>query len=92
MRPVCYACGIEMECQHTGTPMILEATFGSYQIWHGDLWECPICGTRVVCNWGSKPVAERHQNGNFQAHLDQAMLDPYTKSYWSTRKERGDDA
>lgn len=88
MRPICYACGLEMECQHNGTPMILEATFGSYQIWHGDLWKCPQCGIQVVSGFGRGPVAERHDGGNFQAHLDQAMLDPFAKSFWSNRTEK----
>ena len=40
-----------------------------YKVWAADLWECPACGTQILCGFGMAPIAERHHE-DFERTID----------------------
>ena len=53
MRPVCYACRVEMRCHKNG-----QAVVNGGSLWHGDVYRCPLCGVQVVVGFGREPISE----------------------------------
>ena len=70
-RPVCIECLIEMTPQKNGVHVeTVLKNKEPYEIWQGDLWQCPTCGQQIVCGYGERAVAE-HWQPNF---LDQKLI------------------
>lgn len=74
MTPACKTCGVLMECSKTGA--IVEIADGDgepYQVWSGDVFQCPSCHVEVVAQYGAKPIAERFTPG-FEGWRDRASV------------------
>jgi hypothetical protein len=73
MRPVCVKCQVEFQCHINGVAVavMLTNTDGlPYQLWHGDEWKCPGCGTLIVASYGREPIAEYcHGDGKMRAAM-----------------------
>jgi hypothetical protein len=61
MAPACLACKVEMRCVKTGAFVELVSDGSAYQVWSGDVFECPSCGAQVVAQYGRSPVVESHE-------------------------------
>jgi hypothetical protein len=53
--------------------LVLDADQRPYQIWHGDLWECPACKHRSIFGWGQNPIAE-HYEDSFKGWLNEVTF------------------
>ena len=64
-RPICINCAMEMRCIKTGAVIELLASFGSYELWHADVYECPGCNAQVVPpqSFAHAPVGQHHEQG-----------------------------
>ena len=62
-RPICVPCGREMHPEQNGCEVQINAVFGPYEIWSGDKWKCPTCGTEIVVGFGFKPMASHFESG-----------------------------
>lgn len=76
MKPICIKCarfyrpkrnGIYFRegMPTTGAPPGIENDhlWTDYKIWCGDLWECRGCGHQLLTGFGSRAIAEHHQEG-----------------------------
>ena len=84
--PVCVTCEIEFRMQQSGIAAELMAADMSYQVWSGDLWECPSCHFKIVSGFGHSPIAE-----HFQAHyaLSLETETPHgLVRYWGSAEDR----
>ena len=54
--PFCVEHGREMSVVRNGTRVLLSASFGPYELWAGDEYECPSDGKRIVTGWADGPV------------------------------------
>jgi len=61
--PICVKCGRHMRVKENG--VLAEEMSGSksYQVWHSDMWECPVCGHQVLTGYGQEPIMEHFQKG-----------------------------
>ena len=74
-RPICVPCRREMTALDNGHIVhILQSSNEPYQIWSGDLWECPECGNQAVIGFGRAPVAS-HFEDDFDKWLPQVDLE-----------------
>ena len=70
MRPVCVPCKATMQPEKNGFAVVSMAPdsfedgapVSPYQVWHGDKWKCRECGAEVVTGFGTKPIAESHED------------------------------
>lgn len=63
IRPVCVQCHIEFRAKKNGVSiLIMTSPATPYQLFMGDLWQCPICGTEIVSGFGLEPLAESWQD------------------------------
>ena len=46
-------------------------TLEPYQVYHADLWECPVCHVVIVLGFGAEPVLQ-HWEDDFDKKLNQA--------------------
>jgi hypothetical protein len=56
-KPVCVTCKVKMERVRSGVD-VLEQYLNPpepYQVWSGDLFECPGCGARIVADFANGP-------------------------------------
>lgn len=73
MRPVCVKCSVEMHCAKSGAPLIVfDEQKEPYQIWHVDLYQCPICSQSVVTGFALVPYARRGDQ-DFLGELERAL-------------------
>jgi hypothetical protein len=84
--PVCPKCELELRPAIAGIAAEAMATFGAYQLWSADLWECPGCHNQVVYGFGASPVAEHHQE-NYAAAFDLFPGKPHVR-FWANETER----
>ena len=64
-----------MRCAKTGVDVeLMMAAEAPYQIWSGDVFECPGCGFRVVSGFGGKPVAEHFQTQRYATFAKSVFL------------------
>lgn len=59
--PLCVRCQVEFRPKKNGVFVEEMAPFGSYKIWHADLWQCPCCKTEIVQGYAQQPIAEHYQ-------------------------------
>lgn len=66
IHPICVKCQVAYKPKRNG--VFVEVMGGkrlhrfSYQVFHGDLVECPKCGHQIVTGIGKNPVKEQFQN------------------------------
>lgn len=56
IHPICVKCKKEYRPKKNGVFVELMADFGSYEIFHADLVECPKCGHQIITGFGQGPV------------------------------------
>ena len=66
-RPVCVHCKRELRCSKNGRVLELISAGEPYQLWSGDEFQCPDCGTRVIVGYGREPMAEGFQKDRYAA-------------------------
>lgn len=64
----CAGCKVLLRPRKNDVTVLITASFGPYQIWQADLWECPECSQQVILGYGMKPWAEHYQP-DFKDHL-----------------------
>ena len=81
-QPICVNCRVSLRCEKTGVDV--EAMTGQmpYQIWSGDLFECPSCGIRVISGFGSKPVAEYFDKARYAKFVPGVFM-----KFWGNLKD-----
>lgn len=70
-RPICVQHETEMRCAQNGRLVQFNASFGPYEIWAGDRYECPIGGESVVVGFAQEPVAS-HFDAKFERYAERA--------------------
>lgn len=40
------------------TVLFNSKSFGPYQLFHADLWECNACGHQLITGYGHNPISE----------------------------------
>ena len=71
-RPICVKCQIEYRPETNGVVAEEMATgLGSYKIWSGDLWKCPICEHLIISGFGNEPLAHHGQDDYEKRRLDE---------------------
>lgn len=87
LSPVCVPCKRVMLISKTGR-RVLELDAGEpYQVHHGDEFECPACKTRIVAQFGARPIAE-HWQTSFAEELeerDRFKRNPYRRYVEASR-------
>lgn len=83
MLPICVPCKVQMKVRKNGVDLELMAGSNPYQIWSGDLYECPRCSVQIVSGFGKEPVAQ-----HFQAERYAKFLPGVFTRFWSTLKEK----
>lgn len=68
--PVCVPCRREMRCSKNGRVLETLSAGEPYQLWSGDEFECPSCGTRVIARFGMEPIAEAHEGARYQVNRE----------------------
>ena len=48
MKPYCVECEVRMRCERNGVVI----PYGDDHVQRGDLYKCPICGTRIIVGFG----------------------------------------
>ena len=67
----CADCGVLMRPRKNSVFVLVTMDDGRpYQIWNGDLWECPRCGHQGIYGWGANPISE-HYEDNFKQWLSE---------------------
>lgn len=56
----CINCELEYRTKKSGVGLDSMATFGSYQIFAGDVLECPGCGHRIIRR-AAHPISEHYK-------------------------------
>ena len=59
--PVCVTCNREMFPEKNGVRAVLHASFGPYEVYVADLWECLKCGVQVLVGFGRGPLAQHFE-------------------------------
>jgi len=74
-RPVCVTCRREFRLKEAG--VYVEYTRGTadnpYQIYAGDLWECPDCQREILSGFGLTPISE-HFEPDYTAMKELCLL------------------
>ncbi len=71
---VCAKCQVELRCEKSGIAVVEMARAcgtpeGPYQIWHADLYKCPVCGAEIVTGFANEPLAQ-HWEDHFYEVLE----------------------
>ena len=82
-QPICVNCQVSLRCVKTGVDIEAMAGTMPYQIWSGDLFECPGCGVRVISGFGSQPVAEHFQTERYAKFVPGVFM-----KFWGTLKDK----
>ena len=86
--PICVKCEIEFRMQQSGIAAELMAADMSYQLWSGDVWECPSCHFKIVSGFGHSPIAE-HFQANYALALETETQHGLVR-YWGSVEDRRD--
>jgi hypothetical protein len=61
MKKICAQCGTELKPLKNGVTVI--ETIGNpsqpFKIWDADLWGCPECETKLITDFGMKPISTK---------------------------------
>jgi hypothetical protein len=82
-QPICVKCRVSMACVKTGVDVEAMAGDMPYQIWSGDLFECPSCKVEIVSGFGQQPVAEHFQEERFAKFVPGVLL-----RFWGNLKDK----
>jgi hypothetical protein len=73
-QPICVKCQVSLKCIKTGVDVEAMAADMPYQIWSGDLFECPSCHVEIVSGFGQQPVAEHFQKERYSKFVSGVFL------------------
>ena len=56
-RPVCVKCGKELRPKENGVKLVeIDKQGNEYEVWYGDLWQCPLCDNQIINGFGDGPI------------------------------------
>lgn len=77
MKPICVPCrrffrpsktgryfieGMPATSEHAPPGTSAPEKWKPYKLWSGDEWECPDCGSVIICGVGRSPISEHFQD------------------------------
>jgi len=86
-RPVCVQCQVEFRPVKCGIAAEAMATFGSYQLFMADLYQCPGCGISIVHEFSTEPIAEHFQE-NYTRNVEARSAGRPHVQYWRNLEEK----
>lgn len=81
MEKVCVKCQVELRPHTNGVVAISMASFGEYQLYDADTWQCPECGWCGVLDFARRPFAE-HYEPKFAESLATVQRDRVCVRFW----------
>ena len=67
-RPVCVKCNTEFLPEKNGVVVVDTASFGDYEAWAADMYECPVCHAQIVVGFSYQAYKEHFEEG-FMEHV-----------------------
>jgi len=88
MRYACPHCCLELAVKRNSVRVQRMSERGGYEIYDADLLICPQCQHETLAGFGAQPLAERHQQPEYDTLLYQAREDGRYYEIWHTRREK----